>query len=367
VPSPAPAPPATAATQEREATRQTSGNVTWSENGEKLSINYRGAFTLNDTDTDIARVSPGGYLKISEGGWLRGRSLELTADDSGNITRRFRVGNDERPYEPEGRLWLAQVLPRFVRQTGFAAKERVARLLAKGGVPAVLEEISLIKGDYGRKVYFLQLLMQAPLDAAAARRVLEQAGREIDSDYELATTLIAAAEKLLIDDATRKAYFDAARNIESDYEMRRVYSAALKRGTITPGLMAGVLEASRDLGSDYEAASLLLEIVQQHAIEGAVRQPFFSALETIESSYEKGRVLQALLRRSDLSADTLLGAVTAAGTVGGDYETAQVLLAASRSHTISGATREAYIRAAERLGDYERSRTLAALVRAEKR
>jgi len=341
--------------------------MTWSHNGEKVVLEYRGAFTVNDTDTDIATLSPGGYLRISDGAWLRGRSLEVTADSSGHLTRRFYVGSGERPFEPEGRLWLAGFFPRFVRQSGFGAKERVARILSQGGVPAVLTEISLIDGSYAKKVYFTQLLKQAPLDAAIARRVLEQAGREIDSDYELATTLIDAADKLLIDDATRKAYFDAARQIDSDYEMRRVYSAALKRGGVSPALMAGILEGSSALESDYEAASLLLDVVTDHAIEGPLRAPFFSSLGKIESSYEKGRVLQALLRRTDVSADTLLAVMSEASRVGGDYETAQVLVAAARTQAINGAARETYIKTAERLGDYERDRALAALVRTEKR
>lgn len=361
-----PSPPASSSGEFSGNHQNSSGNFIWSHNGEKIAVKYRGTFELNDTDTDIARMNSGGSLTISDGAWLRGRSVEFSADSSGNITRRYRVGSTEHAFEPEGRAWLARILPKFVRHSGFAAKERVARFLARGGVPAVLAEISQIDGSYAKKVYFTHLLNQAPLDAATARRVLEQAGREIDSDYELSSTLINATEKLLIDDATRKAYFDAARTIESDYEMRRVFGAALERGTVAPALMTGILEASVALESDYEAASLLLDIVKQQAIEGTLRAPFFRAIGSVESSYEKGRVLQALLRRSDVSAETLLAVVNEAGDVGSDYETAQVLVAAARSHTIGGSARDVYRRVAERLGDYERDKALAALTRSQK-
>ena len=361
-----PAPPSPPSIEFDGTIQKSSGNFSWSHNGEKLSIEYRGAFTLNDTDSDVASMTPGSYLRIRDGGWFKGRSVEFHADASGNITRRFRVVNDERPFEPEGREWLAKVLPRFIRHSGFGAKGRVERFLEKGGVAAVLAEISLIETSHGKKVYFTELMKQASLDGAAARRLLEQAGREIDSDYELASTLIAGADRVLVDEATRKAYFDAARAIDSDYEMRRVFTAALKRGQVSAPLLAGILDASRSIGSDYEAASLLLDVLKNHAIEGELRGPFFSALQTVGSSYEKGRVLQRLLGQQNLSAETLASALTHAAEIGGDYETAQVLIAAARAHAITGSARDTYVRVAERLGEYERNRSLAALARTQR-
>ena len=53
----------------------------------------------------------------------------------------------------------------------------------------------------------------------------EQAGREIDSDFEPASLLVSSGDQLTADDATRKAYLDAARSIDSDFELRRVLPA----------------------------------------------------------------------------------------------------------------------------------------------
>jgi hypothetical protein len=357
-----PAPPSPPRETEGAA-QESSGTVSWSRDGETLVVEYRGAFTLNETDTDIVTMAPGARVRISDGRWLRSRSIEFTADASGNITRRYFAGSGERPFEPEGREWLAQVLPRFVRQSAMFAKDRVARFLRKGGVDAVLTEISQIEGSYGKRVYLTQLVRQATIDPASARRVLDQAGREIDSDYELATLLIDSADRLLVDEATRQAYLDAARTLESDYEMRRAYTAALKRGTTSPALIASLLEASRALDSDYEAATVLLDVLKSHPIEGEARAPFLEALATVDSSYEKGRVLQALVRQDAVSADTLLGVVEAAARIESDHESAQVLIAAARSHALSGPARDAYIRAAERLGNHDRDRSLAVLAR----
>lgn len=361
-----PTPPEKSSTIVNGTGQESTSSYTWSSNGERLEVKHRGTFELNEDDSGIVKLSPGGYLRISDGGWLRGRTVEFTADGQGNVTTKYHVGTRERSFEPEGRQWLAEMLPKFVRRSGFGARTRVARYLRNGGVPAVLAEISQIDSSYAKKVYFRELLKQAPVEGATAQRVLEQAGREISSDYELATTLIAAADKLLVDDAARKAYFDATRTIESDYEMRRVLSAALKRGAIAPGLMADLLGAARALDSDYEAASLLLDVIGQQAIDGPVRAPFFAVVEDLSSRYERGRVLKALLRRGDLSAATLLDVLNAAAAMGGGYETSQVLQTAARSHAITGAARDAYLKAADRLGQHEQNQALAALVRSER-
>src|SRR5687767_8680550 len=257
-------------------------------------------------------------------------------------------------------------MPRFIRHSGFGASSRVARFLKNGGVPAVLGEISKIESSYAKRAYFSELLKQAPIDAANARRILEQAGREIDSDYELASLLISRMDKLLVDDATQKAYFDAARTIESDYEMRRVFGAAMKRGPIPASLASGLLDSARSIDSDYEAASLLVEFVKLQGIESN-RDPFFAALKTVDSAYEKSKVLLSVLRRTDVSNDSLIGVLNAAGTIGSGYETSQVLQAAARAHEISGPAREAYMKVADRLGDYEQTQALAALARRERR
>jgi beta-lactamase regulating signal transducer with metallopeptidase domain len=411
------------------------GNFSWSNNGDKLEVKYDGEIEFTDDETDVQRLSPGGSLRIREGGWIAGRTVEFTADGTGNITRRFFVGMVEKPFDPDGRAWLKQTLPRFIRQTGIGAPARVARFLKSGGTNAVLAEITKIEGSWAKRVYFKELLAQATLDASAARQVLVQAGREIDSDFELASLLTSGADKLLLDDATRQAYFDATRTIGSDFEMHRVYSAALKRGAVSPAVLAGILDASRNIDSDFEQASLLVQIAKlqpldkttrgpffaalatvgsdfEHhrvltalaqrtdldaetatamldsvaaidsdfeaasflvqlakvqPIEGSLRAPFFRAVDSLQSAFERGRVLKGVVTRTDASKETVLGVLRAAKGMNSGFETSQVLLAIASAHPLSGDARDAYIDAAEKLGDFEQGRVLAALVKNERR
>ncbi|MFL6278864.1 MAG: M56 family metallopeptidase [Vicinamibacterales bacterium] len=417
---------------------QSHGTYSWSNNGQKLEIRYDGDVEFTDDDTDVKRLSPGGSLRIRDGGMmtslLGGYTVEFTTDGSGNISRRFWVGSSERPFDPEGRKWLASVLPRFIRQSGIGANARVARILKAKGPAGVLAEISLIEGSWGKRRYFSALLKAGPLDAATMRQVLVQAGNEIDSDFELASFLIEGADKLLVDDLSRQAYFDAARSIDSDFEMHRVFSAVVKRGPIPPPLLGSLLATSRNIDSDFEEASLLIEvaklqsldnatraafftaletvqsdfehhrvlsalgsradlppetvaamltsgasvssdfeaasflvqIAKQQPIEGSVRAPFFRTVDSIDSSYERGRVLKAVAGRADASPETILSVLQATRRMDSSFEASQVLLSVASSHPVAGAARDAYIARAEKLGDYEQGRALAALVKNER-
>jgi hypothetical protein len=356
VPS-APAPPAPPAPQ---STSRSGNHISWSNNGEKLEIKWSGDFELSDDDTDIRSMTPGSELRISDGGWFRGRSVEFTSDASGKITRRYWVGSTEHPFEPEGKAWLTKALPRFVRESGLGAKGRVARIHKARGVPGVLAEITAISSNWVKKVYFTELLGM-DITPDARRQALEQAGREISSDYELATLLISQGDRFLADAATRKAYFDAARSIESDYEMRRVFSAAVKRGPLEKEHLVSMLDAARSIESNYELASLLVDVVKQQSIEPA-RAQFFTALNTVDSSHDRGRVLQALTDRGDNSGETMAAMLSSVNQSGSDYETAQFLLKFLK-RPLDASLRDAFFRAVNSLGStYERGRVLQAVV-----
>ena len=79
------------------------------------------------------------------------------------------------------------------------------------------------------------------------------------------------------------------------------------------------------------------------------------------------RVLQAVAKRPDASPETILAVLRATAAMSSGFEASQVLLSAAATHPIAGPARDAYIDAAEKLGDFEQGRVLAALVRSERR
>jgi beta-lactamase regulating signal transducer with metallopeptidase domain len=341
---------------------QAKGNITWSNNGEKLSIGYEGTIEFTDDDSDVKSLSPGGWLKIKEGGLLSSRTVEFRADASGRIERRYWEGISERPFEPEGRQWLARALPRFIRQTGLGAAGRVTRIFSQKGPDGVLAEIGLIEGSWAKRIYFTELLKQDKLEPAVIARVLQSAS-QLESDFELASLLIASSDRLLVTDDTRKAFFDAARSIGSDFEMRRVFSSSLKRGPFSPDVLASLLDASSAIGSDFEAASLLIEVAKLQPLDGRTRPAFFTVLGTVGSDFEHRRVLAALLTRGDQGSETRAAILESAAQIDSDFEKASLLRGFLNPPGLDDGIRPSFFRVVETLGSpHERSRVLLAVL-----
>jgi hypothetical protein len=353
-------------------------------------------------------MSPGSRLRISDGTWqgvlgslLTPPHLVAITERNGQIERRYFVNGAERPYDPEGRAWLRQNLPKFVRNTGINAPARVERLLKAGGVPAVLAEIDKVDGNYVRGLYYRELFKQATLTSEQYRQMLTQASSEMrGSDYELSQLLISLADRLPNDDTTRAAYFNAASHLTGAYETGRVYSTMLKKGTANPQIVTGILDHLKTLNSDYEVSQLLLQIIAQqpldphngsavldvaarmhgdyergrvlseflkhNSVEGTLQAPFFRAVDAVHGSYERGQILNAVAVRQDAGHDTLKGVIDATRTMAA-YESSQVLLKIANAHSLTGDLRDAYITAAERLGEYEQGQVMTALVKSERR
>jgi hypothetical protein len=338
------------------------GTWSWSNNGDKLQVTYSGAFEFTDDDSDVRAVSADGYLKISDGAWFGRHSVEIR-ERGGQMDRRYYVNGSERPYEPEGRLWLRDNLPKFVRNTGIGAPARVARFLKSGGVSAVMGEIGRIDGSYVKGIYFKELFKQASLTPDQYRQAMAQASREIKSDYELASMLISIADRLPADETSRDAYFTAASGISSDYELRRVYSTMLKRGPVSPQTLSGILAHSTTIDSDYELSELLRQIMAGQTLDDRNRAAFFRAVTSISSDYERHRVLKAVVDRSP-DAGTIEAALTQASAMSSDYEAATFLHEVLKESGIEGSLRAPFFKVAGGLtSGYERGRLLQAVVR----
>ena len=212
---------------------------------------------------------------------LGGHTVEFRADGSGTVTRRYWVGI-VRASVRAGRTQVAGVGAAAIHPAvGNRRSARVARILKQKGPAGVLAEISLIEGSWCEAAVLLRAAEGH--DARRRRRsrqLLGQAGREIDSDFELATLLIDNADRLLVDDAARQAYFDASQIDRFGLrDASRVFGRAQARTTSRPALLVSMLSTSRNIDSDFEEASLLVDVAKLQPLDNTTRPAFFSALE----------------------------------------------------------------------------------------
>ena len=329
-----PAPQGSTSTSTTQTTTRGSGNYVWSSGLDKLAIKWTGAFRLADDDKDIEWIEPGQSVEVSDDGWVFTTGVVLKGKSDGTIERSYRRNGFVRPYDPEGREYLATALLRVVRKSGFGAESRVARFLKQGGIDAVFTEITQLEGDYARRLYYTELLKQAKLSPADLTRVANQAATTISSDYELATLLKAAAKQNVGDENALVALIEATRTLQSDYEHHQALSALVPVKP-TPKVASAALASAVNLQSDYERATFLIDFAKRGGLTSATKPAFLDLVKGMHSSYEQSRVLQSVMVAPDVPADVVADARKASTSVGSDYEHRQVLMSSMAATSVS--------------------------------
>lgn len=340
----------------------------WSDGDQEIEIRMEGGVELTPDWTGIARLPRGAEMRIEEEKDGVERRLDVEPGSDGRPVYAWKVDGRERAFDAEGRKWLQAMLLQFVRGTGHDADKRVAWFLKNQGPQGVLAEISQIHSDYVARIYFGHLF-ESRLEPAVVQRALEQAGGEIESDYELRQTLAAAAGSQALAGASALAYAEAARSIGSDYEQRNALAALLEKGRLDLRILTAALQAAREIGSDYELATLLVDVAKKSGLgDPAVRRAYAEAVGEIGSDYEQRRALSAMAQRGDLSPEAVLAVLQSAERIGSDYERATLLVEIAGGYSLTGAARDAYVTAASAIGSkHERGRAEAALSRTSSR
>jgi len=333
----------------------------------RLTVKMRGKISFLPDETGVASMESGARLEIEERRGGVERSIVIKGGPGGEPMAEYAVNGRRQDLDQEGRDWLAFMVPQIFRMTGIQAEERVGRILAGGGVEAVFEEIRLIGGDYNQRRYLSHLLKQADLDVAQTAKWIDLAGREIGSDYELASALGELPTSMLTEPPVQSSFVEAARTIGSDYEMRRTLNLLLEQESLSASLLAPLLEAAGTIDSDYECAQLLVTIADRYPAGEALPTNYYEVAASIGSDYEMSRVLAKTAGR-EMDEQALGRVLEAAKDIGSDYELAELLVALLREHGLPESVRGDYQAALDTLGNgHERGRVLEAWHRAEGR
>lgn len=279
------------------STSRNNNHWTWThrDNDSRREVNIRGTVEFTDNYRDIKSISEGGSVRVIDERGAMSRKFEAIETREG-IKRSYWVNGQSQPISDEARAWVAEMLEDAVVQGGYDARARVKRILSERGPNAVLDEISVLKSDYVKKLYFDELSQSGSLDASTSRRAIEQAGREIKSDYEKASALIKLGENSLADAAARDAFIAALDSIKSDYERGRVLSSLLKKNSFDKDGLVLAAKSAASMSSDYEKAQVLIKLASASGGDRVVRDAVVETARTIKSDYERGRVLSAVFK-----------------------------------------------------------------------
>ncbi len=359
---PAPAGPAPPPAPEAPQGPSGSGNMSWSDGDDKVTVKWSGAFRLSDDEKDISWMEDGATLSIADGILLASR-IDLRGAN-GTIERRFTKNGVRREYEPEGRLFLAAAIDKLIRHSALFAKDRVARFLKRGGPDAVLAEIDRLgKSSYTHRVYYTELARQAELSAALLTKILQRVPSEMSSDYDKATLFTMIAKLPAVTDAHRVQVAHAVRNISSDYDQRRTLAAIMDVRPLASNLAAAVLDAAGSINSSYDRSQVLTELVERDGLTTATAGAFAGLVQSMGSSYDKRRVLTAVTARPNVPKEALTAAIDSTSSMGSSHDRSETLIKLVASGALTEASAGSFFQSAAQIpSSHDLSRVLRRVV-----
>ncbi len=342
------------------------GNVwVWNrdENGNSLELTVRGEVEFNDDYTEVRSIARGGSLEIRETrGGVR-RRLEVESGPGGGLSVSYFVNGQSRPYDADAKAWFARVLDEAVTESGLNAGPRAQKILKERGAGGLLDEISRLKSDHVKHLYFQELFKSGSLDASAATRVIGIAAREMSSDHYKAQVLSGLPEQVMRDESVRTAFLQAAGTINSDHYRAQILLAGLKSDKLSKEALLLALKGVGGISSDHYKTQVLLKVVESDFEDGAIRSAYVDAAATVGSDHYRAQALMAVLKRGDVSKETLSAALKAARGISSDHYKAQALLSVPESSLNDDAARSAFVEAAGTIGsDHYRAQVLSALL-----
>ena len=364
---------ADAAAQERGTTRtRTRSGVDHTvhvstHDGTRHEVLLEGDVEFTDDDRGVARLSPGGWFTIEQS--RRGQPTRRVEwrDVSGQVRQTYLENGERRAPDAGARAWIDRVLREAILESGVGAERRVARIRARGGVPAVLAEIERIRPDGAKRIYYNNLLTAgARLSDAETARVLRHAGETMESDGEMRLVLRHALQRGRAGPAQLAAVLDAAAEMDSDGEKALVLREVARSHPLTDARARDAFfRAAQLVDSDGEKALVLREAARHVALSDArARDAFFRATNTIGSDGEHALVLRTVLREDDARGDVAAAALRSAATIDSDGEKAVVLRTVPASLLRLPAVQAAYMDALRTIrSDGERSVAAAHIAR----
>lgn len=288
-----------------------------------FDVESRGKIELTDDDKDIKNMSPDGYLEITK--TVFGSKRTVVISPQGNsLERKYYVGHSSEAYEPEGRKWLAEVLPELVRITTIGAESRVNRFYRLSGSKAVLDEIKNIQSDYV-KSHYANLLMELDIPVQDYASIIAQIAGTMDSDQYLTEFLRRNISKFLQSKESTQAVFAATRNMDSDHYKTEVIKEALRSGPATLEGVKIILEATGSMDSDHYKTEVLSTLLKQNNLTDAVIAEMVTATKSMDSDHYRTLVLNRALNKPGLSTASFQKVLESVKDIESDHYKTEVL------------------------------------------
>lgn len=363
-------------------------------NGHERRVSYDGELVFNDEGTDLVGLDH--QLVVSERVGQVSRKLEITRDGHDGMTRQYWVDGKPQPIDDEARRWISEQLS-LVAESAQGSEKRARRLMAKGGVDAVLADVAKAQEPMVRRSRIEGLLATGPQDEATMSRLIALTGEfngddfqrrtalvaliehqklsipqqrqvllatdRIHSGFDRRTVLVAMAPQLCGDREVMAAWQQALQGVDGDFDKRVAIVALVEDGdeALNKQRMRAALEASQLLSGDFDRRTVLEAVSQRDGgVDKADVARFADAVRGMSSDFDRRVALGALMDGTKVDREVVVQVLRAAEGMSG-FDRAEVLTNLAGHMPSDPALIEQCRKAARGLSTHERGRVEEAL------
>jgi beta-lactamase regulating signal transducer with metallopeptidase domain len=287
-----------------------------------------GKAVFSPDETRLAELAPGGFARFRERTSTFDRAVSITPVGDGSLSYVAMVDGRTAPFDGTMQAWLSSFIPEVLREAGINVPERVARIRSKGGVSAVLQEISRIRSSSAKRDHYQELIKHGPmLTADETERVAQQAARDLTSSGDLSAIIQQLPKSSLRNPQTRQAVAGALTKIQSSGD--RTNTLQVLAPNADPELLVMLAKAAETLPSSGDKANFLMATASEYLTPGTamLRNAFFKTASTLlESSGDMANVLISAIPYSHASPQVALDVVETSKHLASSGDAANVLL-----------------------------------------
>jgi hypothetical protein len=300
-------------------------------------------------ETRIAQLAPGGFARFRERTSTFDRAVSVTPVGDGSLSYAAMTDGRSVPFDAGMQSWLSQLLPQVLREAAINVPERVARLRAQGGVPAVLQEIGRMLSSSAKRAHYEELIKHGPtLSDADAERIAQQVGTDLTSSGDLSSVLQMLPRSAVQSPGARRAIRDALSKISSSGDKANTLQVLAPNAD--PGLLVVLAHAAADLPSSGDKANFLIVTASEYLTpsNGTLRDAYFGAVKTVQSSGDLANVLIAAIPYAHANSDVAFQVIEASKGMASSGDAANVLISLSSQRVLQSGTPRTTLAAIQR-------------------
>jgi beta-lactamase regulating signal transducer with metallopeptidase domain len=300
-------------------------------------------------ETRLAQLSPGGFARFRERTSSVDRAVSVVPVGDGSLSYTAMLDGRTVPFDAAMQTWLAQFLPQVLREASINVPERVARIRAEGGVPAVLKEISAIHSSGAKAAHYEALLKGPPMSAEDAERVTIQAGNElVGSSGDLSSIIQKLPRSSIRSAPARKAIATALSRINSSGDKANTLQVLAPNAD--PELLLILGEAAEALPSSGDKANFLIATAAEYLTPNnpALRNVYFHAAATLQSSGDMANVLISAMPYGHADPQVAMQVIETSKGLASSGDAANVLIDLASQRVLKPGLEKATVAAIER-------------------